>query len=50
METVGAGYGGHVALISHYQEALEESVLRNFKNNNLICSMSLSTDHLYRFA
>ncbi|KAM4107472.1 hypothetical protein ACB094_04G147900 [Castanea mollissima] len=34
VETVGA-------------EALEKSVMRNFKSNNLICSMSLSNDYLY---
>ena len=51
VETVGADYGGCVALISHYQEALEKSVMRNFKSNNLICSMSISmsNDYLYRF-
>ena len=49
VETVGAGYGGCVALISHYQEALEKSVMRNFKSNNLIFSMSMSNDYLYRF-
>ena len=50
VETVGADYGGGcVALISHYQEALEKSVMRNFKSNNLIFSMSMSNDYLYRF-
>ena len=50
LETLGSGYGGRVALIRQYQEALEESVLKNFKANNLICSMSMNTEWIYRFA
>lgn len=40
VETLGAGYGGRVSLMRHYQYALEESIMRNFKSN----------DFLFRFA
>lgn len=48
VELLASGYGGRVALMRHFQEALEESVMRNFGSNNLICSMSLSNDYIYR--
>ncbi|KAL9273211.1 putative galactinol--sucrose galactosyltransferase 2 [Drosera capensis] len=44
IETVGSGYGGRVALGKEYQYALEESVAKNFKESNLICCMSHSSD------
>uniref|UniRef100_A0A8R7TJJ6 galactinol--sucrose galactosyltransferase n=1 Tax=Triticum urartu TaxID=4572 RepID=A0A8R7TJJ6_TRIUA len=47
METLGHGFGGRVALTRKYQHALEESIARNFKGNNLICCMSHSSDHIY---
>ncbi|KAL0335803.1 UNVERIFIED_CONTAM: putative galactinol--sucrose galactosyltransferase 2 [Sesamum radiatum] len=47
VEALGSGYGGRVMLTKKYQEALEESVLKNFKDNNLICSMSQNTDFFY---
>ncbi|XP_074287624.1 putative galactinol--sucrose galactosyltransferase 2 [Silene latifolia] len=47
METMGSGYGGRVNLTSMYQRALEESVARNFKNNNLICCMSHNSDSIF---
>ncbi|KAI5329680.1 hypothetical protein L3X38_029077 [Prunus dulcis] len=47
LELLGSCYGGRVALMGRYQEALEESVIRNFHRNNLICGMSLSNDHIY---
>ncbi|KAL9265055.1 putative galactinol--sucrose galactosyltransferase 2 [Drosera capensis] len=47
IETVGSGYGGRVALSKEYQYALEESVAKNFKENNLICCMSHSSDNIY---
>jgi hypothetical protein len=50
IETLGSGYGGRVSLTRRYQEALEESIARNFKNNNLICCMSHNSDSIYRFA
>jgi len=50
IETLGSGYGGRVSLTRRYQEALEQSIARNFKNNNLICCMSHNSDSIYRFA
>ncbi|PIN27052.1 Galactinol--sucrose galactosyltransferase [Handroanthus impetiginosus] len=47
IETLGTGYGGRVSLTRRYQEALEESVAKNFKENNLICCMSHNTDSIY---
>ncbi|XP_057804200.1 probable galactinol--sucrose galactosyltransferase 2 [Salvia miltiorrhiza] len=47
IETLGAGYGGRVSLTRKYQTALEDSVARNFQENNLICCMSLNTDSIY---
>ncbi|XP_040988889.1 probable galactinol--sucrose galactosyltransferase 2 [Juglans microcarpa x Juglans regia] len=47
IETLGSGYGGRVSLTKRYQEALEQSIARNFKDNNLICSMSLNSDTIY---
>ncbi|KAK4489007.1 hypothetical protein RD792_004799, partial [Penstemon davidsonii] len=47
VETLGAGYGGRVELTRQYQRALEESVARNFEENNLICCMSLNSDSIY---
>ncbi|KAK7350666.1 hypothetical protein VNO77_09524 [Canavalia gladiata] len=46
-ETLGSGYGGRVSLTKRYQEALEQSVTRNFKDNNLICCMSHNSDSIY---
>lgn len=48
LELLGSGYGGRVELMRRYQEALEESLIRNFHRNNLICGMSLSNDYIYR--
>jgi len=50
IETLGSGYGGRVSLSKRYQEALEQSVTRNFKDNNLICCMCHNSDSIYRFA
>ncbi|XVE56686.1 hypothetical protein DITRI_Ditri04bG0030600 [Diplodiscus trichospermus] len=47
IETLGSGYGGRVALTRQYQQALEQSTSRNFKDNNLICCMSLNSDSIY---
>uniref|UniRef100_A0A7N2KKP4 Uncharacterized protein n=1 Tax=Quercus lobata TaxID=97700 RepID=A0A7N2KKP4_QUELO len=35
METLGSGIGGWVSLTRFYEEALEQSIARNFKYNNL---------------
>lgn len=50
LETLGSGYGGRVSITKRYQEALEQSVARNFRDNNLICCMSHNSDSIYRFA
>uniref|UniRef100_A0A0E0KRY9 galactinol--sucrose galactosyltransferase n=1 Tax=Oryza punctata TaxID=4537 RepID=A0A0E0KRY9_ORYPU len=47
METLGKGFGGRVALTRKYQQALEESIARNFKGNNLICCMSHNIDSTF---
>ncbi|KAL5192078.1 putative galactinol--sucrose galactosyltransferase 2 [Glycine soja] len=47
IETLGSGYGGRVSLSKRYQEALEQSVTRNFKDNNLICCMCHNSDSIY---
>ncbi|KAF8399811.1 hypothetical protein HHK36_015682 [Tetracentron sinense] len=47
IETLGSGYGGRVSLTRQYQQALEESIARNFKDNNLICCMCHNTDSIY---
>ncbi|XP_059442460.1 probable galactinol--sucrose galactosyltransferase 2 [Corylus avellana] len=47
IETLGSGYGGRVSLTRRYQEALEQSIARNFKDNNLICCMSHNSDSIY---
>ncbi|KAG9446461.1 hypothetical protein H6P81_012589 [Aristolochia fimbriata] len=47
IETLGAGHGGRVSLTRQYQRALEDSVAKNFKENNLICCMSHNSDYLF---
>ncbi|CAK8566698.1 unnamed protein product [Lathyrus sativus] len=47
IETLGSGYGGRVSLTKQYQEALETSIARNFKGNNLICCMCHNSDSIY---
>ncbi|KAF7838231.1 putative galactinol--sucrose galactosyltransferase 2 [Senna tora] len=47
IETLGSGYGGRVSLTKKYQEALEQSITSNFKDNNLICCMSHNSDSIY---
>ncbi|TXG50815.1 hypothetical protein EZV62_023339 [Acer yangbiense] len=47
LETLGSGHGGRVSLTTQYQQALEQSIARNFKDNNLICSMSHNSDSIY---
>lgn len=48
LETLGAGHGGRVKLSRKYHQALEASIARNFRNNDIICCMSHNTDGLYR--
>ncbi|XP_012438963.1 probable galactinol--sucrose galactosyltransferase 2 [Gossypium raimondii] len=47
IETLGSGFGGRVSLTRRYQQALEQSTSRNFKDNNLICCMSHNSDSIY---
>ncbi|XP_022889901.1 probable galactinol--sucrose galactosyltransferase 2 isoform X2 [Olea europaea var. sylvestris] len=47
IEALGTGYGGRVVLTRKYQEALEDSVARNFKENNVICCMCHNSDSIY---
>lgn len=47
VETIGSGYGGRVHLTALHQKALEESVAKNFKNNNLISCMSHNSDSIF---
>ncbi|KAK9734010.1 hypothetical protein RND81_04G108200 [Saponaria officinalis] len=49
VETIGSGYGGRVRMTAMYLNGLEEAVSKNFRNNNLICSMCHNTDSLFRF-
>ncbi|KAM0912116.1 hypothetical protein ACQ4PT_013019 [Festuca glaucescens] len=47
LESLGAGHGGRVLLTRKYQQALEASIARNFRNNDIISCMSHNTDNLY---
>ncbi|KAL8469572.1 hypothetical protein ACS0TY_032425 [Phlomoides rotata] len=47
LETLGEGFGGRVKLARKYHNALQASVSKNFKNNEIISCMSHSTDALY---
>ena len=49
LDTLGSGYGGRVSLTKRFQEALEESVAKNFGRNILICSMSCNNDYIFWF-
>lgn len=49
LETLGSGYGGRVSLTKRFQEALEESVVKNFGGSNLISSMSSNNEYIFRF-
>jgi len=47
LEALGAGHGGRVLLARKYQQALEASIARNFRDNSIISCMSHNTDNLY---
>ncbi|XP_031405593.1 probable galactinol--sucrose galactosyltransferase 1 isoform X2 [Punica granatum] len=47
LETLGASRGGRINLAQKYHKALEASVSKNFKDNNIISCMSHNTDTLY---
>ncbi|XP_051133190.1 probable galactinol--sucrose galactosyltransferase 2 [Andrographis paniculata] len=47
LATLGSGYGGRVSITKQYHEALDESVEKNFRNNNLICCMCHNSDSIF---
>ncbi|KAJ6814248.1 stachyose synthase [Iris pallida] len=47
IETLGSGHGGRISLTRQYQQALEESIGKNFQDNNLICCMNHNSDSIY---
>ncbi|KAL8529897.1 hypothetical protein ACS0TY_007095 [Phlomoides rotata] len=47
LETLGSGYGGRVSITKKYHEALDESVEKNFRDNNLICCMCHNSDSIF---
>ncbi|KAK9134033.1 hypothetical protein Scep_013561 [Stephania cephalantha] len=47
LETIATGLGGRVLLTRHFQEALEKSIAKNFRDNSIICCMGQSTDSIY---
>ncbi|GFP88425.1 probable galactinol--sucrose galactosyltransferase 2 [Phtheirospermum japonicum] len=47
IETLGAGYGGRVNIAKQYHEALDESIEKNFMDNNLICCMCHNSDSIF---
>lgn len=48
METLGSGLGGRASITRQYQQALDESISKNFTDNNLIACMCHNTDSIYR--
>lgn len=49
IETLGLGHGGRVSLSRKYQQALEESIAKNFPDNSIICCMCHNSDSIYRY-
>ncbi|XP_075503723.1 putative galactinol--sucrose galactosyltransferase 2 [Primulina tabacum] len=47
LETLGSTHGGRVSITKKYHEALDESMKKNFGENNLICCMSHNTDSIF---
>ncbi|KAI3464163.1 hypothetical protein Pfo_020826 [Paulownia fortunei] len=47
LETLGSGYGGRVSITKQYHEALDESIEKNFRDNNLICCMCHNSDSIF---
>ncbi|KAL3824908.1 hypothetical protein ACJIZ3_020937 [Penstemon smallii] len=47
LETLGSGYGGRVSITKQYHEALDESIEKNFIDNNLICCMCHNSDSIF---
>ncbi|KAF7123407.1 hypothetical protein RHSIM_Rhsim12G0169600 [Rhododendron simsii] len=49
LETLGSGHGGRVLLTRKYQYSLEQSIVKNFKDNNIFSCMCHNTDSIYRY-
>ncbi|KAG6402005.1 hypothetical protein SASPL_138874 [Salvia splendens] len=47
IETLGGGHGGRVSITKQYHEALDESIEKNFTDNNLICCMCHNSDSIF---
>ncbi|XP_020242358.1 probable galactinol--sucrose galactosyltransferase 2 [Asparagus officinalis] len=47
LETLAKGYGGRVSLTHQFQQALEKSISKNFRDNSIICCMGQNTDSIY---
>eukprot|EP01018_Ginkgo_biloba_P036331 Gb_26673 [translate_table: standard] len=47
IETLGHGFGGRASLTRQYQQALEESISRNFPEHGCISCMSHNSDSIY---
>ncbi|KAG8378712.1 hypothetical protein BUALT_Bualt07G0013800 [Buddleja alternifolia] len=47
LESLGTGFGGRVSITKKYHEALDESIERNFPDNNLICCMCHNSDSIF---
>ncbi|KAH7856680.1 hypothetical protein Vadar_004176 [Vaccinium darrowii] len=47
METLGSGLVGRVLITRQYQQALDESISKNFKENNLIACLCHNSDSIY---
>ncbi|KAJ8747380.1 hypothetical protein K2173_001492 [Erythroxylum novogranatense] len=47
LEAIAGGLGGRVSLTRRFQQALEDSIATNFKDNSIICCMGHSIDSIY---
>lgn len=47
LETICSSLGSRVSLTRRFQQALEESIATNFKDNSIICCMGQSTDSIF---
>ncbi|BBN06277.1 raffinose synthase [Marchantia polymorpha subsp. ruderalis] len=47
LETLGAGFGGRVSITKQFNQALEESIAKNFPDNGCIACMCHNTDSIY---
>ncbi|KAL0335802.1 UNVERIFIED_CONTAM: putative galactinol--sucrose galactosyltransferase 2 [Sesamum radiatum] len=47
LEILGSGHGGRVSITKKYHEALDESIEKNFRDNNLICCMCHNSDSIF---